>query len=201
MSLANMAPYITSKISVLTQSGFISEMIGQPKDELRLEERLNRGGIILVNLNKGLLGANESRLLGVLLTMQIFAAGLRRSTLPVRERRSVNVYIDEFQNFVSDNIASMLSEARKFGLRMNLANQTLCQLKSGRGRQDLLETVLGNVGTMICFRLGIPDAERLRPFLNPFTPEQIQDLPNFHAFVRLLDENGPIGPFIMKTLK
>ena len=201
MSLANMAPYITSKISVLTQSSFISEMIGQPKDELRLEERLNRGGIILVNLNKGLLGANESRLLGVLLTMQIFAAGLKRSTLPMRERRPVNVYIDEFQNFVSDNIASMLSEARKFGLRMNLANQTLCQLKSGRGRQDLLETVLGNVGTMIAFRLGVPDAERLRPFLKPFMPEQIQDLPNFHAFVRLLDENGPIGPFIMKTLK
>jgi DNA helicase HerA-like ATPase len=95
----------------------------------------------------------------------------------------------------------MLSEARKFGLRMNLANQTLCQLKSARGRQDLLETVLGNVGTMICFRLGIPDAERLRPFLKPFTPEQMQDLPNFQAFVRLLDENGPIGPFIMKTLK
>ncbi len=201
MSLANMAPYITSKISVLTQSGFISEMIGQPKDELRLEERLNGGGIILVNLNKGLLGANESRLLGVLLTMQIFAAGLKRSTLPVRERRPVNVYIDEFQNFVSDNIASMLSEARKFGLRLNLANQTLCQLKSGRGRQDLLETVLGNVGTMIAFRLGVPDAERLRPFLKPFTPEQIQDLPNFQAFVRLLDENGPIDPFIMKALK
>ena len=201
ISLANITPYITCKVSVLTQSGFVSDMISQPTDELRLEERINRGGIILVNLNKGLLGANESRLLGVLLTMQIFAAGLKRSTLPMKERRPVNVYIDEFQNFISDNVASMLSEARKFGLRMNLANQTLCQLNAGRGRQNLLETVLGNVGTMIVFRLGIPDAERLRPFLKPYTPEQIQDLPNFHALVRLLDENGPIGPLVMKTLK
>lgn len=199
-SLANVAPYITSKVSVLTQSGFVSDLIGHPKDELRLEDRINRGGIILVNLNKGLLGANESRLLGVLLTMQIFAAGLKRSILPARERRPVNVYIDEFQNFVSDNVASMLSEARKFGLRMNLANQTLSQLNAGGGHQNLLETVLGNVGNMIVFRLGVPDAERLKPFLKPFTPEQMQDLPNFHALVRILDEKGPIGPLVMKTL-
>jgi len=200
-SLANMTPYITCKVSILTQSGFLSEMICQPTDELRLEDRINRGGIILVNLNKGLLGANESRLLGVLLTMQIFAAGLNRSILPICKRRPVNIFIDEFQHFVSDNVASMLSEARKFGLRMNLANQTFGQLNAGHGRQNLLETILGNVGNMIVFRLGIPDAERLRPFLKPYTPEQIQDLPNFHALVRLLDENGPIGPLIMKTLK
>jgi DNA helicase HerA-like ATPase len=199
-SLANVAPYITSKVSILTQSGFVSDLIGQPKDELLLEERINRGGIILVNLNKGLLGTNESRLLGVLLTMQIFAAGLKRSILPVRERRPVNVYVDEFQNFVSDNVASMLSEARKFGLRMNLANQTLSQLNAGGGNQNLLETVLGNVGNMIVFRLGVPDAERLKPFLKPFTPEQIQEMPNYHALVRLLDQEGPIGPFVMKTL-
>jgi type IV secretory pathway TraG/TraD family ATPase VirD4 len=132
--------------------------------------------------------------------MQIFAAGLKRSILPARERRPVNVYIDEFQNFVSDNVASMLSEARKFGLRMNLANQTLSQLNAGGGHQNLLETVLGNVGNMIVFRLGVPDAERLKPFLKPFTPEQMQDLPNFHALVRILDEKGPIGPLVMKTL-
>jgi hypothetical protein len=175
-------------------------MIGQPDDMLCLEERLNKGGIILVNLNKGLLGAVECRFLGIMLTMQIFTAGLKRSTLPLDKRKPVNIYIDEFQNLVSDNLASMLSEARKFGLRLNLANQTLSQLNARRGRQDLLETVLGNVGNMISFRLGVPDAQRLRPFLKPFTPEQMQDLPNYHALVRILDDEGPIGPFVMKTL-
>jgi hypothetical protein len=199
-SLANVAPYIISKMAILTQSGYVSEMISQADDMLCLEDRLNQGGIILVNLNKGLLGATECRFLGVILTMQIFAAGLKRSTLPPSARRPVNIYIDEFQNFVSDNVASMLSEARKFGLRLNLANQTLSQLNAKRGRQDLLEAVLGNVGNMIAFRLGVPDAQRLRPFLKPYTPEQMQDLPNFHALIRILDEEGPIGPFIMKTL-
>ncbi len=200
ISLTNVTPYITSKVSALTQSGFLSEMLGRVIDQLQLEKRISEGGIILVNLNKGLLGANESRLLGVLLTMQIFAAGLKRSLMPEKERKPVNVYIDEFQNFVSDNVASMLSEARKFGLRLTLANQTLAQLRANRGRQDLLETVLGNVGNIVLFRLGVHDAERLRPFLKPFAPEQMQDLPNFHALVRLLDGHGPIGPFVMKTL-
>jgi len=200
ISLANVSPYIISKIALLTQSGFVSEMIGQTKDKVSLERRLNKGGIILVNLNKGLLGGLESRFLGVMLTMQIFAAGLKRSTLPSAERHPVNVYIDEFQNFVSDDVASMLSEARKFGLRLNFANQTLSQLNAKRGRQNLLESVLGNVGNMIAFRLGVPDAERLRLFLKPFTPEQMQDLPNFHALVRMMDGEGPIGPFVMKTL-
>jgi hypothetical protein len=199
-SLNNVAPYIISKMAILTQSGYVSEMIGQPDDMLCLEERLNKGGIILVNLNKGLLGAIECRFLGIMLTMQIFAAGLRRSTLSQKDRLPINIYIDEFQTLVSDNVASMLSEARKFGLCLNLANQTLSQLSAKRGRQDLLETVLGNVGNMISFRLGVPDAQRLRPFLKPFTPEQMQDLPNFHALVRILDDEGPIGPFVMKTL-
>jgi len=200
MSLANVAPYITSKISIINQSGFLSDMIGQPKDDLMLEARMNRRGTILVNLDKGQLGSHESRFLGVLLTMQIFAAGLKRSSMPPAMRHPVNIHIDEFQNFVSNNSAAMLAEARKFGLRFNLANQNLGQLAGSRGRQDLLESVLGNVGNMMAFRLGVPDSERLRPFLRPSTPEQMQHLPNYHALVRLLDREGPVGPIILKTL-
>ena len=133
--------------------------------------------------------------------VQIMSAGLKRSVNPRQDRHPVNVYVDEFQDFVSDNMASMLSEARKFGLRLTLANQTLAQLRANRGRQDLLETVLGNVGNLIFFRLGVPDAERLTSFLEPFSRQDIQDLPNFHALVRLLTPEGPIRPLIMRTLK
>lgn len=199
-ALANVVPYITSKVSPLTQGAFLSQLFGKEKDEVRLDERMNGNGIVLVNLNKGCLGPAESRLLGTLLTMQIFAAGLKRSLLPPDRRSPVNVYIDEFQNFVSDNAASMLSEARKFGLRMHLANQTLAQLKGGHGRQDLLETVLGNVGNMILFRLGVPDAERLSLFLEPFTRHQMQELPNYHALARILTPEGPVPPVVMRTL-
>jgi DNA helicase HerA-like ATPase len=117
------------------------------------------------------------------------------------DRKPVNVYVDEFQNFISDNMASMLSEARKFNLRFVLANQTLAQLSANRGTQNLLETVLGNVGNIILFRLGVPDAARLRAFTEPFTQQEMQELPNFHAMVRLLTAEGPVRPLIMKTMK
>ncbi len=199
-SLANITPYITCKMSPLTQGAFLTCLLKQPKDEVRLSDRINRAPIILVNLNKGILGVQESRLLGVILMAQIMSAGLKRSLMSRKDRRPVNVYVDEFQNFVSDNVASMLSEARKFGLRLTLANQTLAQLKAKAGRQDLLETVLGNVGNMILFRLGVPDAERLKSFIEPFSHQEMQELPNFHALVRLLTEAGPIRPLIMRTL-
>lgn len=199
-SLANIVPYIVSKMDLLTQSSFIREMIGRPKDTLRMGERMDRRAIVLCNLSKGVLGALESRLLGAMLMSQIFAAGLERGMQRRTHRRPVNIYVDEFQNFVSDNVASMLSEARKFGLRLTLANQTLGQLKANTGKQDLLETVLGNVGNIILFRLGVPDADRLKLFLNPFTQKEMQELPNFHALVRLLTDQGPVKPLIMQTL-
>lgn len=199
-SLANIVPYIVSKINGMVQSGFVADLLCAQNNKFRLAGRMRRGEIILINLNKGLLGGHESRLLGTILMMEIFAAGLRRSVLKEEQRRPVNVYVDEFQNFVSDNVAVMLSEARKFGLRLTLANQTLAQLKANPGRQDLLETVLGNVGTMILFRLGVPDADRLKLFTEPFTRQEMQELPNYHALVRLLTADGPVRPVVMKTM-
>lgn len=197
--LENIVPYITSKLSGLVQGGFVSGLLCRDRNELRLRERLDRGEILLVNLDKGILGSRESRLLGTLLMREIFAAGLSRSALPPEERTPVNVYVDEFQNFVSDNVASMLSEARKFGLRLHLANQTLAQLRANRGRENLLETVLGNVGNLIAFRLGVPDAEFLRAFLEPLAPSEMKELPNYHAFARLLSAEGPLRPFVFRT--
>jgi len=198
--LANMVPYIASKLNCLTQTGFIADLLCAKRNEFRLGERMNRGEIVLLNLNKGILGSYESRLLGTVLMMEVFAAGMQRSTLPENERRPVNVYVDEFQNFVSDNVASMLSEARKFGLRLTLANQTLAQLRTNPGQMDLLEAVLGNVGNIILFRLGVPDAERLSSFLHPFDQRDMQRLPNFHALARLITLEGPVDPVVMKTL-
>lgn len=200
-SLQNVAPYIISKVNGLVQGGYLSDLLKSGHNEFQLGQRMDRNGIILLNLNKGLIGSNECRLLGTILMMEIFAAGLQRSLVPEKDRRPVNVYVDEFQNFVSDNAGTMLSEGRKFGLRLTLANQTLGQLAASPGQQNLLETVLGNVGNMILFRLGIPDAERLKLFLEPFSRQEMQELPNFHAMVRLLTSEGPVRPVIMKTIE
>jgi hypothetical protein len=199
--LSNIAPYIVSKINSLIQTGYVSDLLCAEHNEFRIAERMNRGEIMLFNLNKGLLGGYESKLLGTILMMEVFAAGLQRSLLPESKRRPVNIYVDEFQNFVSDNMASMISEARKFGLRIHIGHQNLSQLKASAGRQDLLETILGNVGNLILFRLGVPDAERLKLFIEPYTRQEMQELPNFHALVRLLTPHGPVRPLIMKTLK
>ncbi|MCB1101451.1 MAG: TraM recognition domain-containing protein [Kiritimatiellae bacterium] len=198
-SLANVTPYITCKVSPIIQSGFLAQVLGAPRDLLQLDRRLDERGIILVNLNKGMLGARCSRLLGSMLTMQLFAAGLKRSLRRRDRRPPVNVYIDEFQNFVSDNIAEMFSEARKFGLRLHVANQHLGQLQD-RSSSRVLDAILGNVGNMILFRLGVPDSGRLEEFSDPFTARQMQELPNYHALTRLLTPEGPIRPFVMKTL-
>ena len=197
--LENYVPYICSKLNGLIQGGFIASLLGAERNEFRFDERMDRGEIMLLNLNKGVLGAYESRLLGTILMQEIFAAGLQRSLLNPSKRRPVNIYVDEFQNFVSDNVASMLSEARKFGLRLTLANQTLAQLRANPGRQNMLDAVLGNVGNMIVFRLGVPDAELLKPFTAPFTPAEMQRLPNFHAFARVLTDEGPTEPVVMRT--
>jgi len=147
-SLANVAPYIVCKLEALTQSGFVRQVVGQAEDTLKIGSRMDRGEIVLLNLNKGALGAMESRLLGTMLLAQIFSAGLARSCTPRDQRRPANIYVDEFQNFVSPNMASMLSESRKFGLRLVLANQTLGQLARHRGA-DITDTVLGNVGHQV----------------------------------------------------
>lgn len=199
-SLANLTPYITSKMGPLTQGAFLSCLLRQARDEVRLVERINRNPIILINLNKGTLGLHESRILGVILMAQIMSAGLQRSLQEPHLRTPVNVYVDEFQNFVSDNVASMLSEARKFGLRLHMANQNIGQLRANRGMQSMIETVLGNVGTMILFRLGVPDAAMLKLFLEPFTRQEMQELPNFHAFVRMTTAEGPLPPVVARTL-
>jgi len=196
----NFVPYITSKVNALTQSEFVSQLFCSERNEVRIADRMNRNQIILVNLDKGRIGAHECCLVGRMIMMEIFAAGLGRSARRAASRTPVNVYVDEFQHFVSDNSAAMLSEARKFGLRLTLANQNLSQLRRTHGTQDLLESVLGNVGNLILFRMGVPDSRRFEDFTHPFTARQMQELPNYHALVRLLTPIGPIRPFAMRTL-
>ena len=201
ISLQNVTPYITSKLDPLINGGFLSEVLSGGSSTLSFEEVMDRRKILLVNLNKGLLGAHESRLLGMILMTQLFSAGLGRAARPEEERTPCHVYVDEFQNFVTDGMAEMLGEVRKFGLRLTLANQTLQQLNAYRGMNDLEGAVLGNVGNLIAFRLGVKEAASLEPFTDPFPAGEMQRLSNFHAFARILDGEGPREPVIMRTLR
>lgn len=199
-SLANWTAYVTSKLNHFTHSGPIRPIIGQSRTTVDFRKLLDGRGILLVNLSKGLLGELDTRMLGMLLIGQLFSAALARACLPAHERTPFHLYVDEFQNFVTDGVASLVAEARKFGLHLTIANQTLAQLSAHAGRHNVLDSILGNVGNMIVFRVGVPDTDRLAMFTEPDLPrEELQRLPNFHAFARLLTNQGPVDPFVFKS--
>ena len=200
-SLKSMAPYITSKLNQFTANALIRPIIGQPKSTINFREIMDSGKILLVNLSKGLLGELDTQLIGMLIIGKIFAEALSRINLKPEKRRPLFLYVDEFQNFTTDTVAYLLSEARKFGLYLTLANQNLAQLSTNSGRQNILDAVLGNVGTMLLFRLGAVDAGRMDIYTRPeLQAQDLQELPDFHAAGRLLVNNAPSKPFVFKTL-
>jgi hypothetical protein len=161
---------------------------------------MDNRGILLVNLSRGALGEMDMRLLGMVVLTKLICAAMSRLDVSASRRKPFMLYVDEFQSFTSDATASLLSESRKFGLCLTLANQNLAQLSVGKGQENLVHSVLGNVGSMALFRLGAPDANTLGIYTRPnFGPEDLQTLPNFHAASRLLTATGPTEPFVFET--
>jgi len=199
-SLANLAPYIVSKLNQFTSNALLRVVVGQSKSTLDLRRILDERKILLVNLAKGLLGQADSALLGMMITSKLFAAALSRARVARRQRGTFNLYVDEFHNFTTDTVAHMLSEARKFGLRAVLANQHLSQIDVGHGAGNLMKAVLGNVGTILAMRVGVADADILQAVFGGAIDSRIlQDLPDFHVAARLLQEGRPTNPFVFTT--
>lgn len=199
--LANFGPYITSKVNLFAHSALIRPIIGQEKSTLNFRDIMDNRRILLVNLSRGVLGELDSQLLGMVILTRLMGSAMERVGIPTHLRIPFRVYVDEFQNFTTDTAGALLSEARKFGISLTLANQNLNQLTNNFGKCNLIDSVLGNVGSMVLFRLGAPDAEKLATYTKPdFTAADLQSLPNFHAMGRLLTPNGPTQPFVFETL-
>ena len=200
-ALENMGPYIASKINAFTCNAMIRPIIAQAHSTIDFRRVLDGGGIFLARLSKGSLGELDTQLLGSFLLSKIFIAAMGRSLVKPDQRGVFHLYVDEFQNFTNDTVAHMLSEARKYGLYLTLANQSLSQLNANRGFQNLADAVLGNVGNMVTFRVGPGDAEKLHAYTLPeFDALDLQGLPNFHAVARLMTAHGPTRPFVFNTL-
>lgn len=195
-SLSNMAPYITSKLNQFTSNALLRPIIGQSRSTVDFSACLDEGRIVLVNLPKGLLGQMDTQLLGMLIIGKLFAAALQRTQAPVSQRRPFFLYVDEAHNFTTETVAHLLAEARKFGLYLTLANQNLTQMGGG-----LVDAILGNVGSLLLFRLGVLDAGRMAPYVNPeLTMRDLEDLPDRHVAARLLLLGAPSRPFVFATL-
>jgi len=200
-SLKNIGPYITSKLNQFTSNALLRPIIGQPRSTINFREIMDKGKILLVNLSKGLLGDMDTRLLGMLIIGKIFSSAMGRVEIPPEQRRPMFLYVDEFQNFTTDTVAHLLSESRKFGICLTLANQNLSQLDDPNTRHNIIDAVLGNVGTMMIFRLGTMDAERMKAYTMPeIDALDLQSLPDFHVVARFLNNNMPTRPFVFKTL-
>jgi hypothetical protein len=152
--------------------------------------------VLLVNLAKGKIGADTSTLLGALIVSRLGLAALSRADSPEESRRDFYLYLDEFHNFTTLSLAGMLSELRKYRLNLILAHQYLSQLD-----ERLLAAILGNVGTIISFRIGPTDAETIAQEFSPqFSATDLMNLPNYHIYLKLMIDGRVSSPFSAVTL-
>lgn len=197
-SLANMVPYITSKLTPFITNDVMRPIIGQQKSAFNVREAMDSGKILLLNLSKGKLGDLNAYLIGMVLVGKILMAALSRTDMNPAERRDFYLYIDEFQNFLTDSISAILSEARKYGLDLIIAHQYIGQLTKNNDTQ-IRDAIFGNVGTKVAFRVGPDDAEFLaKEFAPVFSEFDLVNVEGLTALTRLLIDNTASRPFNMR---
>lgn len=182
--------YFVSKFDRFLTDKTMRNIIGQPKSSFTFDEVMADKKILLVDLAKGKLGEENSNFLGLLFVPRILSAALQRHKLKT-DFPNFYLYVDEFQNFATPDFATILSEARKYKLNLIAGHQFIEQLP-----EEIKNAVLGNVGTMCVFRVGVDDAEFLEPHFQPnFTKQDLCNLPTGNAYMRLLVNGQPSPPF------
>jgi hypothetical protein len=187
---------ILNKVGILQTNTIIKNIIGQRTSAFTMQQIMNKKMICIANLSKGYLGEAGTAFLGSLLVTQFQTASLERAKQPIKQRTPFYLYIDEMHSFITLSFTEILSESRKYGLSLFLTHQFLDQL-----HEDIRKAIIGNIGTLITFRVGSTDAEYLENELHPiFTKEDIQNLPQYHIYLKLLINGTQSQPFSAITL-
>jgi len=195
-SLQNIVPYIVSKFDNFLSNEIMRPIIAQEKSAWSFREIMDGKKILLVNLAKGRLGDLNANLIGLILVGKMLMAALSRVDSFGKELPPFYLYIDEFQNITTPSIASILSEARKYKLALIIAHQFIKQLD-----EKIKDAVFGNVGSLAMFRVGAEDAEFLAKQLEPvFTEQDLINLDNRNAYMKLLVAGRPVKPFSLETV-
>jgi hypothetical protein len=198
-ALANVVPYVTSKLTQFVSNDTMRPIIGQQKSSFNLRDVMDKQKILLVDLSKGKIGDMNAYLLGLIIVGKILMAALSRADMPDTARKDFYLYIDEFQNFTTDSINTILSEARKYGLNLIIAHQYLGQL--GKQGETIRSAVFGNVGSWFTFKIGTEDAEVLAKEYSPvFNEYDLINIEAYTAYVKLLIDNTASRPFSMRTM-
>ena len=193
-ALANIVPYITSKLTQFTSSDIMRPIVGQQKSSFNFRQVMDERKILLVSLPKGLLGDMSAQLLGMIISGKIQIAAFSRQNQAEEARIPFYLYVDEFQNFTSKTFATILSEARKYALSLNITHQYIEQLD-----EDTRNAVFGNVGTIISWRIGAPDGEFMQKIMDPLSVEDLINVEKFNYYVRLMIDSAPSKPFNVTT--
>ena len=186
---------VLNKVGAFTANPIIRNIIGQPKSTFNIRKIMDEGKILVVNLSKGLIGEDNAAILGAFMVTKIQLAAMSRSDIPnIADRRPFYLYVDEFQNFATDSFATILSEARKYGLNLTVANQYISQMT-----ETVRDAVFGNVGTMISFRVSADDAPMLAKQFEPqFEPQDLLQMHNRHFIINMVI-NGEKAPAFSAT--
>ena len=189
---------VLNKVGAFTANPIIRNIIGQPKSTFNIRQIMDEGKILIVNLSKGLIGEDNAAILGSFLVTKIQLAAMSRSDIPdVRDRRPFYLYVDEFQNFATDSFATILSEARKYGLNLTVANQYISQMS-----YTVRDAVFGNVGTMISFRVSADDAPILAKQFEPnFEAIDLLQMHNRNFVVNMVIGGEKTPAFSARTLE
>lgn len=194
---ANAIAPIQNKVGAFLSNPIIKNILVNAEEKISFRKVMDERKILLINLSKGKIGEDASHLLGGLFLTSLGLASFSRADIPEEKRLPHMIYVDEFQNFTSLSLVNMLSELRKYKVGMILANQYLHQIEI-----DIIESVLGNVGTIISFRLGAKDATYFtREFNSLFTPDDFVSLPNYNIYLKIMIDGIPSKPFSAVTLK
>lgn len=189
--------YTVSKFGRFVTNKLIRNIIGQSQSSYDMRKVMDEGKILLINLAKGTLGEENSNFLGLLIVPRLLMAAMSRADVPKEQRRDFYFYVDEFQNFATPDFAVILSEARKYGLGLCVANQFIGQVE-----EEVKNAVFGNVGTLISYRVGVTDANYLQHEFTPtFGEDDLLNVERYHAYVKTIVNNEPVPPFSIDTTK
>lgn len=188
---------VLNKVGAFTANPIIRNIIGQPKSSFDVRKIMDEGKILVVNLSKGLIGEDNAGILGAFLVTKVQLAAMSRSDIPdVKDRRPFYLYVDEFQNFATDSFAVILSEARKYGLNLTVANQYIAQMTD-----SVRDAVFGNVGTTISFRVSADDAPLLvKQFEPTFDASDLIQMSNRHFIISMIINGEKVPAFSATTL-
>lgn len=187
---------IINKVGMLNTHPTLKAILSAKQSSISIEDIFNSKKIFIANLSKGSIGEAGASLLGSLLITAFQVQSLRRQQIPVSQRHNVYLYIDEIHSFMTDSFIDILSESRKYGLCLFITHQYTEQIKP-----EILHGILGNVGTMICFRLGARDAQILEEEFAPvFKAEDLINLPRYSICIKLLIDGSTSKPFSADTL-